>query len=216
MTQGRRRSEAELRNNNLEQQSVVRLQVQASSESCPLWVRECWLPCWKTHQDGWLAPGLHRLGETYLLTYKLDACVTMQSGIFVIIASRRSCKLFMGRIQCKQVRAHIPFSLTLLVLDHAGVQLLRELLLSMHILKGGPCCPQCNHSQQRGQLLTLCLKVQWANTVPLPALTPAWPGWCQVISDMKADRSPSRGREVLRYLCAETWKKVRRQGHRWS
>ena len=75
-------------------------------------------------------PGPHTLGETYLLTYKLDACVKTQSGIFVIIASSLGRKLFMESIQCKQVRAHIGFSLTALVLDHADIELLRDLLLS--------------------------------------------------------------------------------------
>lgn len=92
------------------------------------------------HLDGYLPPGLPTLGETYLLTYKLDACVKMQSGIFVIIASSHGCKLFMESIQCKQVSAHILFSLTALVLDHADIQLLGDLLLSLQTLKKGPNC----------------------------------------------------------------------------
>lgn len=42
----------------------------------------------------------------------------------------------MESIQCKQVRAHILFSLAALVLDHADIQLLRDLLLPQQILKG--------------------------------------------------------------------------------
>lgn len=60
----------------------------------------------------------------------------MQSGIFVIIASSHGYKLFMESIQCKQVSAHILFSSTALVLDHADIQLLRDLLLSLQTLKG--------------------------------------------------------------------------------
>ena len=76
--------------------------------------------------------------KRYLLTYKLDACVKMQSGIFVIIASSHGGKLFMESIQCKQVRAHILFGLTALILDHADIQLLRGLLLSLQTLKWAP------------------------------------------------------------------------------
>lgn len=103
-----------------------------------LWLGSAKLHRRKTHLDGWLLRGLHTLGETHLLTYKLDACVKMQSGIFVIIASSHGCKLFMESIQCKQVSAHILFSLTALVLDHADIQLLGDLLLSLQTLKGAP------------------------------------------------------------------------------
>lgn len=139
------------------------------------------------------AKSAHTGGKLYLLTYKLDACVKMQSGIFAIIASSHGCKLFMESIQCKQVSAHILFSLTALVLDHADIQLLGDLLLSWQTLKRGLNCHQFNDSKLPGCLLKRYLKVHWVNTVPLPSsLTPAWPRPCKVISDMKADRSPEQ------------------------
>ena len=42
----------------------------------------------------------------------------------------------MESIQCKQVSAHILFSLAALVLHHADIQLLGDVLLSLQILKG--------------------------------------------------------------------------------
>lgn len=71
----------------------------------------------------------------YLLTYKWDASVKMQAGIFAIIASSHCRKLFMETIQCKQASAYILFSSTALDLDHSDIQLLRELLLSLQTLK---------------------------------------------------------------------------------
>lgn len=71
----------------------------------------------------------------FLLTYKLNACVKMQSSILVIIASSHSCKLFIGTIQCEQVSVHIVFCLTGLIPDHSYFQLLRDLLLSLQSLK---------------------------------------------------------------------------------
>lgn len=117
-----------------------------------------------TWMDGWNC-GLPTLGEMYLLTYKLAACVKMQSGIFVIIASSHSCKLFMETIQCKQVSAHILFSLTALVLDHSDIQLLRDLLLSLQTLKRYQNCSHFSNSKQLSHLLKFYLKVQWINTI---------------------------------------------------
>lgn len=79
---------------------------------------------------------LHLLDGMYLLTYKQDASVKMQSGIFVIIASSPCHKLFTVTIQCKQVSAHISFGLTALGLDHSDIQLLRELLIIANSPKG--------------------------------------------------------------------------------
>ena len=154
---------------DLDRPRVVWVRVPASSESAsPGWPGRAKLPCWKTHLDGWLEPGPHILGETYLLTYKLDACVKTHSGIFVIIASSLGRKLFMESIQCKQVRAHIGFSLTAQVLDHADIELLGDLILSRQTLKGGPLCWRLSNLQPTGPLLRLYLKVQWVNAVLLP------------------------------------------------
>lgn len=71
----------------------------------------------------------------FLLTYKLDACVKMQSSILVIIASSHSCKLLIGTIQCEQVSVHIVLSLTGLIPDHSYFQVLRDLLLSLQSLQ---------------------------------------------------------------------------------
>lgn len=83
----------------------------------------------------------------------------------------------MESIQCKQVRAHILFSLTALVLDHADIQLLRDLLLSLQTLQKGPHCSQFSHPRPPSNFLKLHLKVQWVNTVPVPPLShPPCPG----------------------------------------
>lgn len=96
---------------------------------------------------------LHLLDGMYLLTYKQDASVKMQSGIFVIIASSPCHKLFTVTIQCKQVSAHISFGLTALGLDHSDIQLLRELLLSLPTPQkeggeGGETLPKLQSFQQ--------------------------------------------------------------------
>lgn len=117
----------------------------------------------------------------------------MQSGIFAIIASSPGCKLFMESIQCKQVRAHILFSLTALGLDHADIQLLRDLFLSLQTLKEGFQLQSVQWFKAAWPLAKAELRVQWVNMLPLsPALTPTWPRRCKVISDMKADRSPEQ------------------------
>lgn len=150
-----------------------------------------------TWMDGWNC-GLHTVGEMYLLTYKLAACVKMQSGIFVIIASSHSCKLFMETIQCKQVSAHILFSLTALVLDHSDIQLLRDLLLSLQTLKRYQNCSHFSNSKQLSHLLKFYLKVQWINTISAHLFhTPPWPWWCKLIPNMKRNRSLE-----LRLRCA--------------
>ena len=66
----------------------------------------------------------------------------------------------MESIQCKQVRAHIGFSLTALVLDHADIELLGDLLLSWQTLKGNPLRCRFSNLQPTGHLLGLYLKVQ--------------------------------------------------------
>lgn len=63
----------------------------------------------------------------------------------------------MESIQCKQVSAHILFSLTALVLDHSDIQLLRDLLLSVQTLKGSPNCSQFSDSKLPGHLLAKAL-----------------------------------------------------------
>lgn len=147
--------------------------------------------------DSWNC-GLHTLGEMYLLTYKLAACVKMQSSIFVIIASSHSCKLFMETIQCKQVSAHILFSLTALVLDHSDIQLLRDLLLSLQTLKRYQNCSHFNSLKQLSHLLKFYVKVHWINTIsPRLFHSHPWPQQCKLISDMKRDRSPE-----LKFQCA--------------
>jgi hypothetical protein len=83
----------------------------------------------------------------------------------------------MESIQCKQVRAHILFSLTALGLDHADIQLLRGLFLSLQTLEEGSQLQSVQWFKAAWPLAKAALKVQWVNMAPCPLLShPPGPG----------------------------------------
>lgn len=119
-------------------------------------------PAGKHTRMGDSCRAFHTLSETLSIDLQAGCmCQNAIGGIFVIIASRHGCKLLMGCIQCKQVSAHILFSLTALVSDRADIQLLRDLLFSLHTLcKGARAAVGSTPLSSAAPLLTLCLKVQ--------------------------------------------------------